>query len=122
MNRGEYLWHCNGKLVVMGWLDKHPVYPVYNHPPPPNPFTRCTHNHSKKGRTWAKTASSMPILICYVMILFSSLVFISFLSRHLINSQTREDASISNHFLIDTSCESCRLSFMSFELGFRDRE
>ena len=41
---------------------------------------------------------------------------------HLINSQTREDASISNRFLIDTSCESCRLSFMSFELGFRDRE
>ena len=51
-------------------------------PPPPTPFTRCAHNHSKKGRTWAKTASSMPILICYVMILFSSLVFISFLSRH----------------------------------------
>ena len=41
---------------------------------------------------------------------------------HLINSQTREDASIINRFLIDTSCKSCRLSFMSFELGFRDEE
>ena len=51
-------------------------------PPPSTTFTRCAHNHSKKERTWAKTASSMPILICYVMILFSSLVFISFLSRH----------------------------------------
>ena len=82
MNRGEYLWHCNDQLVAMGWFDKHPVYLESTTTPPPTPFTRCAHNHSKKGRTWAKTASSMPILICYVMILFSSLVFISFLSRH----------------------------------------
>ena len=67
----------------MGWFDKHPfTSSLQPPPPPPTPFTRCAHNHSKKGRTWAKTASSMPILICYVMILFSSLVFISFLSRH----------------------------------------
>ena len=83
MNRREYLWQCNDQLVAMGWFDKHPVYlESTTTPPPPTPFTRCAHNHSKKGRTWAKTASSMPILICYVMILFSSLVFISFLSRH----------------------------------------
>ena len=66
----------------MGWFDKHPVYLESTTTPPPPPNTRCAHNHSKKGRTWAKTASSMPILICYVMILFPSLVFISFLSRH----------------------------------------
>ena len=68
----------------MGWFDKHPVHleSTTTPPPPSTTFTRCAHNHSKKERTWAKTASSMPILICYVMILFSSLVFISFLSRH----------------------------------------
>ena len=69
----------------MGWFDKHPVHlESTTTPPPPSSttFTRCAHNHSKKERTWAKTASSMPILICYGMILFSSLVFISFLSRH----------------------------------------
>ena len=67
----------------MGWFDKHPVHlESTTTPPPSTPFTRCAHNHSKKERTWAKTASSLPILICYVMILFSSLVFISSLSRH----------------------------------------
>ena len=68
----------------MGWFEKHPVHlkSTTTPPPPSAPFTRCAHNHSKKRRTWAKTTSSMPILICYVMILFSSLVFISFLSRH----------------------------------------
>ena len=69
-------------FLLWGGLTSTRLPRVYNHPPPPTPFTRCAHNHSKKGRTWAKTASSMPILICYVMILFSSLVFISFLSRH----------------------------------------
>ena len=69
-------------FLLWGGLTSTRLPRVYNPPPPPTPFTRCAHNHSKKGRTWAKTASSMPILICYVMILFSSLVFISFLSRH----------------------------------------
>ena len=34
MSRGEYLWHCDGQLVAMGWLDKRPVYLLSTvHPP-----------------------------------------------------------------------------------------
>ena len=51
-------------------------------PPPQPPSLDVPITIQRRDGRWAKTASSMPILICYVMILFSLLVFISFLSRH----------------------------------------